>query len=49
MLKGRGFGHGVGLCQDGAMQMARLGYSYDKILKFYFKNILIVKRQPFAP
>ncbi len=35
-LSGRGFGHGVGLCQEGAMKMARLSYSYDQILGFYF-------------
>lgn len=46
IFKGKGFGHGVGLCQDGAMQMARVGYKYDEILKFYYKNILIVKVHP---
>ncbi len=46
ILNGRGFGHGVGLCQDGAIQMAKLGYKYDEILNFYFKNILIVRRSP---
>jgi stage II sporulation protein D len=40
-LKGRGFGHGVGLCQDGAMQMAKLGFSCEDILKYYFKGISI--------
>jgi stage II sporulation protein D len=45
LLDGKGFGHGVGLCQDGAMQMAKLGYKYDEILKFYYKNISIVRRQ----
>jgi stage II sporulation protein D len=41
-LKGRGFGHGVGLCQDGAMYMAKIGYKSDDILKYYFKNIKII-------
>jgi stage II sporulation protein D len=41
-LKGRGFGHGVGLCQDGAMNMAKIGYKSDDILKYYFKGIRIV-------
>lgn len=27
ILKGRGFGHGVGMCQEGAMRMAKLGLS----------------------
>ncbi|MHC5083889.1 MAG: hypothetical protein ACYTET_08145, partial [Planctomycetota bacterium] len=33
---GRGFGHGVGLCQCGAQSMARKGFKYDQILRFYF-------------
>ena len=39
---GRGYGHGVGLCQEGAMRMAALGYSYDQILNFYYRDIEIV-------
>jgi stage II sporulation protein D len=42
IFKGRGFGHGVGLCQEGAMKMAKLGYKYDEILKYYYRNIHIV-------
>ncbi len=42
VLKGRGFGHGVGLCQEGAMKMAKHGYSYDQIAKYYFPNIKLV-------
>ncbi|HPJ46994.1 MAG TPA: SpoIID/LytB domain-containing protein [Tenuifilaceae bacterium] len=42
-LKGRGYGHGVGMCQDGAMQMAKRGKTYEEIVKFYFKNVEIVK------
>ena len=41
-LKGKGYGHGVGLAQEGAMSMARKGYSYDKIIKFYYANVLIM-------
>ncbi len=33
---GRGFGHGIGLCQTGALAMARLGYSYQRILSHYY-------------
>jgi stage II sporulation protein D len=36
VLYGRGFGHGVGLCQEGAMQMAKKGYAFDQILLFYY-------------
>lgn len=33
---GVGFGHRVGLCQNGAEQMARSGKSFEEILQFYF-------------
>lgn len=39
ILKGRGYGHGVGLSQDGAMEMARRGYSYREIIDFYFEGV----------
>jgi stage II sporulation protein D len=42
VLKGHGFGHGVGLCQEGAMKMAQLGYSYQQILEFYFTGIYLI-------
>ena len=35
-LKGRGWGHGVGLCQIGAANMAANGFNYQDILKFYY-------------
>ncbi len=34
--QGKGFGHGVGMCQYGAEGMAREGYSCEAILAFYF-------------
>lgn len=43
MLYGKGFGHGVGLCQEGAMQMAKKGYSFDQILKFYYPGATLTK------
>jgi stage II sporulation protein D len=36
ILRGRGFGHGVGMCQEGAMKMAASGYDYQQIALFYF-------------
>ena len=42
VLNGRGFGHGVGLCQEGAMKMAKYGYSYDKIMRFYFSGVHLI-------
>jgi stage II sporulation protein D len=41
-FRGRGYGHGVGLCQEGAMQMSRLKYSYEDILHFYYKDVHLV-------
>jgi stage II sporulation protein D len=40
---GRGFGHGVGLCQVGAFGMAQAGADYKKILKKYYRGIKISK------
>ena len=42
IILGRGYGHGVGLCQEGAMHMAVLNYSYKDILHFYFKDVHLV-------
>jgi stage II sporulation protein D len=39
---GRGYGHGVGLCQEGAMEMAKHRYSYESILHFYYKDVSLV-------
>ncbi|MBL7941451.1 MAG: SpoIID/LytB domain-containing protein [Flavobacteriales bacterium] len=44
-LMGRGFGHGVGLCQEGAINMARLGYSYSEIIHYYYKDVHLVPRK----
>jgi len=41
-LKGKGFGHGVGLCQEGAMKMAKTGYTYIDILHFYYKDVHMI-------
>ena len=37
-LKGKGWGHGVGLCQIGAAVMGQQGYRYDEILLHYYRN-----------
>ncbi len=42
LFLGRGWGHGVGLCQNGAYGMALAGASYDAILKHYYAGIDIV-------
>jgi len=38
-LYGRGYGHGVGMCQEGAMQMAKKGKDFEEILHFYFTGV----------
>ena len=43
IFTGRGLGHGLGLCQYGAMEMARRGYSYREILRHYFPGAEIQK------
>ena len=42
VFQGKGYGHGVGLSQEGAMEMARQDFSYDKIIKFYFPGIQLM-------
>lgn len=42
LFKGRGFGHGVGMCQEGAMRMAKLGYKYRDVISFYYQNIQLI-------
>ena len=39
----KGFGHGVGMSQYGALGMAKEGYTYDKILKYYYQGTEIKK------
>lgn len=43
VLEGKGFGHGVGLCQWGANRMARDGKSPEEIIKFYYRDVDIQK------
>ena len=42
VFEGKGFGHGVGMCQEGAINMVRQGYSYEDIIHYYYKNVEIV-------
>jgi len=42
-LNGRGFGHGVGLSQEGAMKMGELGYNYRNILLHYYREARIAE------
>lgn len=40
----KGWGHGVGMSQYGANEMAKAGYNYSQILKHYYTGITIVKK-----
>ncbi len=42
IFRGKGYGHGLGMCQEGAMKMSRMGYNYIDILNFYYKNIQLI-------
>ncbi|MBO8205389.1 SpoIID/LytB domain-containing protein [Prochlorococcus marinus] len=43
LLRGGGFGHGVGLSQSGAIEMAELGSSYEQILNHYYRGAKLEK------
>lgn len=43
VFNGKGWGHGVGLCQVGAFGMAQAGATYDEILKHYYTGIDLVR------
>lgn len=42
-VRGKGYGHGVGMCQFGAYELAKRGYNYKQILKHYFPNFNLTK------
>lgn len=39
----KGYGHGVGMSQYGALAMAKKGYKYQDILKYYYQGVEIKK------
>jgi stage II sporulation protein D len=38
---GRGWGHGIGMSQYGAKQMAEEGFTYDEILEYYYTGVTV--------
>ena len=44
ILHGKGWGHGVGLCQIGAAVMGDQGIPYDEILSFYYPHAELTKK-----
>ncbi len=47
ILRGHGYGHGVGLSQEGAIRMVELGIPYDSILRHYYTGA-IIHQDPYA-
>jgi SpoIID/LytB domain protein len=43
VIKGHGWGHGVGMGQDGALGYAKHGYTYAKILSHYYPGTVLSK------
>lgn len=42
LVWGKGYGHGIGMSQEGAMKMAGDGFSHEDILKFYYHEIRLM-------
>jgi peptidoglycan hydrolase-like amidase len=43
VFRGGGHGHGVGMCQTGAVGMAELGYNYKQILRHYYNGAQVLR------
>ena len=48
VLDGHGWGHGVGMCQWGAAELARRGFSATEILAFYYPKSELVQLKDLA-
>jgi stage II sporulation protein D len=46
LFRGRGWGHGVGMCQEGAFGMAQRGHGYREILAHYYPGTEILRLTP---
>jgi stage II sporulation protein D len=44
VFQGRGWGHGVGMCQWGAKSMSDAGTDYRRILQYYYRGVKLVKQ-----
>lgn len=42
IFSGRGFGHGIGMCQEGAMRMTKNGYNYKDVINHYYRNVHLI-------
>jgi stage II sporulation protein D len=43
-LTGKGYGHGVGMSQEGAIRMCEEGYEYWEVIEHYFKGVKVIKQ-----
>ena len=41
VLRGGGFGHGIGMSQYGAKAMAEQGFDYKAIIEYYYENVVV--------
>ncbi len=48
VITGKGWGHGVGMCQVGAFGMAQAGSRFDEILKHYYTGVSLSLPEPGA-
>lgn len=48
-FSGLGYGHGVGLCQQGAIKMAKEGYDHKEILGVYFTGVRLMDHRGSSP
>ncbi|MDT8400373.1 MAG: SpoIID/LytB domain-containing protein [Bacteroidales bacterium] len=49
IIDGRGYGHGVGLCQEGTMVMSERGFKMEEIIGFYFRGLKILDIKDVKP
>lgn len=42
ILDGKGYGHGIGMSQEGAIRMIQMGYSYVDVINYYYKDVKII-------
>ena len=48
VFKGKGWGHGVGMCQYGMKYLGELGYGYQDILGYYYPGAQASKLKEFS-
>lgn len=46
-ISGQGFGHGVGMCQDGAYKLSTIGWSHEEILRHFYSGIELIPIQEY--